>query len=321
MPKQRPPAAAQDAATQDPTVRDFLVFITAEHGSSQRTKANYERELNYLSQRARAAGKTLVELDHTDLSDWQRDLTKARRLSSSSIRIALAAVHGLYRFLLIDGVITADPTRNLTAPPKAQKLPRHLDPEQIDSLLAAPDTSTQEGLLARAVLSLLYATGLRVAELVSLKHGDLNIDTGLAKVIGKGSKQRSVPVGRDALGWVVKYLGGARRAGAQKNAPLFVKMNGRPLTTAWVRSLVKRYSAQAGIPCVTPHVFRHTFATHLLDGGADTRSIQAMLGHSDLSTTQIYTHVAVDRLRASYDRHHPRSRKTGGSQTPNPTDD
>ncbi len=164
--------------------------------------------------------------------------------------------------------------------------------------------------MARAVLSLLYATGLRVAELVSLRHGDLNIDTGLAKVIGKGSKQRSVPVGRDALAWVIKYLGGARRAGAQKTAPLFVKKNGRPLTTAWVRSLVKRYSAQAGVPCVTPHVFRHTFATHLLDGGADTRSIQAMLGHSNLSTTQIYTHVAGGRLRAAYDAHHPRAATT-----------
>ncbi|HEX8853316.1 MAG TPA: tyrosine-type recombinase/integrase, partial [Pyrinomonadaceae bacterium] len=176
-------------------------------------------------------------------------------------------------------------------------------------LLEAPDTSTHEGLRDRALIELLYACGLRVSELVSLQTSQIDLDQGVLSCSGKGSKQRRVPIGRSALGWLEKYMRARRTLLDGRDSPLlFVSGGGRTLTRQNVWSALKRYAATAGLAGVTPHVLRHSFATHLLERGADTRSVQALLGHSDLATTQIYTHVTSERLRSTYERCHPRAR-------------
>jgi integrase/recombinase XerD len=224
----------------------------------------------------------------------------------------LSAVRGFYRFLLLDGHVKADPTADIMPPQAGQKLPRFLTQEEMERLLQAPDTTTPEGVRDRALMELLYATGLRVSELVSLTISSVDLDTGVLFCTGKGSKQRRVPVGRSALEWLQRH-GAARRAllAGRESQRLFVGYLGRPLTRQHVWATLKREAARAGIQGVTPHVLRHSFATHLLEHGADTRSVQAMLGHSDLATTQIYTHVTSERIRSVYERHHPRSK---GSQ-------
>lgn len=297
----------QTIFSSDDLVRRFLSYHTTERRSSLGTKVNYERELNRLNIWAHGRNKTLTTLDDKDLSAWQQHLSKDVRLQPSSIKVSLAAVRGFYKFLLLDGIIRKDPTRNLRSPIAEQRLPRHLQKDELEDLLTAADPSESGGLLARAIVSLLYASGLRVSELTKLRLCDLNPDAAHVIVQGKGSKQRKVPVGKDALHWLEKYLRVDRRSGHPKRTPLFTKPNGKPLTTAWVRTLFKNLRQKAGLDEVTPHTMRHTFATHMLEGGADARSIQELLGHSDLTTTQVYTHVTNNRLRESYDRCHPRA--------------
>jgi integrase/recombinase XerD len=222
---------------------------------------------------------------------------------------ALSAARGFYRFLLLDGHVKADPTAEICAPQGGQKLPRFLTQEEVERLLAAPDTSTPEGVRDRALVELLYATGLRVSELAALTVASVDMDGGVLFCTGKGSKQRRVPVGRSAVDWLQRYRA-ARRVllAGRESQRLFVGYLGAPVTRQGVWAMLKRHAAKAQIRGVTPHVLRHSFATHLLEHGADTRSVQAMLGHSDLATTQIYTHVTGERLRTVYERHHPRAK-------------
>nr|MBA2645232.1 tyrosine recombinase [Pyrinomonadaceae bacterium] len=230
---------------------------------------------------------------------------------------AISAARGFFHFLLLDGHITADPSAQLVAPLAAQKLPRFLTGEEIEQLLSAPDTSTVKGVRDRTMIELLYATGLRVSELVSLTMAQVDVDQGVLSCSGKGSKQRRVPIGRSALQWLQKYRSARRHLlNGKESDALFVAAGGRRLTRQNVWAQLKKHAFNAGVRGVTPHVLRHSFATHLLEHGADTRTVQALLGHSDLATTQIYTHVTNERLRSTYERCHPRARST--AITPDP---
>jgi len=208
--------------------------------------------------------------------------------------------------------VRVDPTAEVASPQGEQKLPHFLTQEEVERLLEAPDTSTPEGVRDRAMIEVLYATGLRVSELVGLTKSSVDVDTGVLFCTGKGSKQRRVPIGRSAVSWLQRYEA-ARRAllAGRESQRLFVGYLSRPITRQDFYKTLVAHGAKAGLDGVTPHVLRHSFATHLLEHGADTRSVQAMLGHADLATTQIYTHVTGERLRNVYERHHPRARGAG----------
>jgi integrase/recombinase XerD len=231
-------------------------------------------------------------------------------LSQRSIARHLTTLRGLYGFLLREGRIATDPTEHLGAPKQWQTIPKFLNLEDIEKLIQAPDSTHPTGLRDRAMLELLYATGLRVSELCRLGLGDCNPDHGVVRTTGKGNKQRLVPVGREALKAVEAYLESGRPALLKGRASryLFVTARGSCMTRQGFWKLLAGYGKKAGIfHGLTPHVLRHSFATHLLEGGADLRSVQVMLGHSDISTTQIYTHVMRSRLRQTVEEHHPRA--------------
>ncbi len=292
-------------------IREYLLYLQVEKGLAASSVESYRGELEKLRAWATSHERAPQELGQEALKQFIMSLTRAG-LSPRSVSRALSTVRGFYRFLLVDGHLTNDPTANLMSPQAGQKLPRFLTEEEMGRLLNAPDISTAEGVRDRALMELLYATGLRVSELVSLTRGSINIDTGLLTCTGKGSKQRNVPVGRGALSWLQKYQAARRTLLEGKEADrLFVGAGGRALTRQVVWTTLRRYAVDAGLRGVSPHVLRHSFATHLLEHGADTRSVQAMLGHSDLATTQIYTHVTGERLRNVYEKHHPRAHRTG----------
>jgi integrase/recombinase XerD len=237
-------------------------------------------------------------------------------LSSRSVARSLSAARGFFRYLLLDGHVRVDPTAEVASPQGEQKLPRFLSQEDVEKLLEAPDTSSPEGVRDRAMIEVLYATGLRVSELVGLTKSSVDADTGVLVCMGKGSKQRRIPIGRSAVAWFQRYES-ARRAllSGRESQRLFVGYLGRPITRQVFYKTLAAHAARVGLDGVTPHVLRHSFATHLLEHGADTRSVQAMLGHADLATTQIYTHVTGERLRNVYERHHPRAHGAGEDAT------
>lgn len=301
-------------------VREYLLYLQVEKGLSLNSIASYRRDMAHLRAWAQQCGREPQALDKSDATQFIMSLAR-KGLSPRTVGRILSATRGFFRFLLLDGHIKTDPTAELATPQTAQKLPRFLTEEEMERLLGAPDTTEPEGVRDRAIIELLYATGLRVSELVSLTTGSIDVDRGVLHCTGKGSKQRRVPVGRDALNWLGKYAK-ARRIlcdGRESNR-LFVGAGGRALTRQMVWALLKKHSANAKIPGVSPHVLRHSFATHLLEHGADTRSVQAMLGHSDLATTQIYTHVSGERLRTVYERFHPRARVGGAGDNGEETD-
>ncbi len=232
------------------------------------------------------------------------------RMASRSIARHVATLRNFYRFLLETGAIQSDPTALLTSPKQWQSLPKYLNQKQLSSLIESPDLSRPQGLRDRAMLEFLYATGLRVSELCRVRVSDLERDLGYVRVVGKGNKHRLVPVGKAALRAVDRYLESGR-PGLLKGRPspyLFVTNRGGAMMRQTFWKLLGGYGKKAGIfRGLTPHVIRHTFATHLLEGGADLRSLQTMLGHADISTTQIYTHVMRSRLRKTVDEHHPRA--------------
>ena len=269
----------------------------------------YSRDLVLLLRFAAGRERALTDLERGDLEAFVRDLV-AGGYSPRSVARVVAAVRGLYRFLLLDRRLVRSPAEDLRAPRTWPGLPKTLAVEQVERLLETPDVGTPRGLRDRALIEVLYATGLRVSELSALKAADVHLDAGYLVCTGKGNKQRLVPLGGEATRWVRRYLADARAAwpGARGAPWLFVgPRGGRPLTRVGIWKLLKRYGREAGVAReLTPHVLRHSFATHLLDHGADLRAIQMMLGHADLSTTQIYTHVHEARLRAIYDQFHPR---------------
>jgi integrase/recombinase XerD len=290
-------------------IREYLSFLQVEKGLSKNSLESYRRDLGRLRAAAEAAGCEPQNLGKAELTQFVMSLSR-EGLAPRSVARALSAVRGFYRFLLLDGHTKVDPSADIARPQGGQKLPRFLTQEEMERLLEAPDTSTPEGVRDRALFELMYATGLRVTEAATLPAASVDVDGGVLQCSGKGSKQRRIPVGRSAVSWLLRYQAARRVLLAGRESPhLFVGYLGRPLTRQNVWALLKRAAEKAGVEGVSPHVLRHSFATHLLEHGADTRSVQAMLGHSDLATTQIYTHVTSERIRSVYERHHPRAKR------------
>jgi integrase/recombinase XerD len=287
----------------------YLDHLRVERRLAEHTLESYARDLSALAAFADAAGRQPESLDRASLEEFvRRQMT--RGLSPRSVARAVAAVRGFYRFLVVDRRLERNPADDLRPPRAWPALPQCLSLDDVDRLLAQPDVDTPRGLRDRAMIELLYATGLRVSELVGVRMADLHMDEQYLTCIGKGSKERIVPIGEQASDWITRYRATARREllKARTTPRLFVNARGGSLSRVGFWKILKQYGRAAGLPrTLSPHVLRHSFATHLLERGADLRAIQLMLGHADLSTTQIYTHVLEARLRTVYDRFHPRA--------------
>ena len=306
-PAERTPPKGSGAA--DSTIEEYLNHLRVERGLADNTLSAYGRDLTRLEAHARKRKLKIVGLDRSELAEFVGSLRGAG-LSARSVARSVHALKGFYRFLMREGRRDDDPMEHLRPPKAFKALPRFLTAAQVQALLDAPDTTTSLGLRDRAMLEFLYATGLRVSELASLRLTDVDLSVGLAKPFGKGRKERLVPLGQVARGWVTRYVSKARpRLLKGRSSPyLFVSQRGGPLSRMGIWTIVRRHGLTAGVDRVlTPHVLRHSFATHLLEGGADLRAVQAMLGHADISTTEIYTHVTRERLKQIYDRFHPRA--------------
>lgn len=295
-------------------IKEYLTYIQVEKGLARNTLESYARDLARLERWANKTTKTVADLARPDLRKWIAQLSR-EGLAPSSVARAVSAARGFYRFLMLDGHIKSHPAEDLDTPQKFSYLPRFLTEEEIDRLFATPDISTEAGIRDRAMLELLYAAGLRVSELISMKQTDVDVHVGVVICHGKGSKERHVPVGKSAIHWLQQYA--AIRAGYGKSAyaNLFLA-RGKPLTRQLAWATIKGYAEKVGLQNVSPHTLRHSFATHLLQHGADSRSVQALLGHSDISTTQIYTHITDRHLRKAYDNHHPRARAAATGAKP-----
>jgi integrase/recombinase XerD len=288
---------------------EFTDSLWLEDGLSRNTLESYRRDLRQFDawlHASRSAG--LLDARHADILDYLSHRYRARAKASSTARL-LSSLRRFYQHQLRQGRVAVDPTLNVDAPKLGRRLPKTLTEADVEALLAAPDVRTPLGLRDRAMLEVLYASGLRVSELVSLKAGQLSAAMGVVRVLGKGAKERLVPVGEQALEAVERYLRAGRPlllAGHASDA-LFVTRRGGAMTREAFWQLVKRYARGAGVRAhISPHTLRHAFATHLLNHGADLRVVQLLLGHADISTTQIYTHVARERLKQLHAKHHPR---------------
>jgi len=294
--------------TERNLTKEFITFIQVEKGLARHTLESYTRDLARLHSWAAKTNKPVSNLSRSDLRKWIASLSRDG-LAPTSVARAVSAARGFFKFLMIDGHITHNPAEDLDTPQRFNYLPKFLTEDEINSLLLTPDVSTEEGIRDRAILETMYASGLRVSELVGLKQSDVDLLTGLIICHGKGSKERRVPLGKSAIHWLQQYS--AVKAGYGKQSSPYVFLHrGKPFTRQLAWSMIKRRAEEAGIKNVSPHTLRHSFATHLLQHGADSRSVQALLGHSDISTTQIYTHITDGHLRSSYNRHHPRARIT-----------
>lgn len=286
---------------------EFFNYLRVERGLSPNTLVAYGGDLEKLAAFARQSGKDLVSLERDDLIRFIQHLHELG-LEARSIARALVTIRSFFKFLVLDGLLKRDPSANLESPKSWQSLPKFLIAEEVERLLDAPDTATDAGLRDKAMLEVLYATGLRVSELVAMKLNDLNLDMGFLTTLGKGSKERTVPLGQSAMGWIRHYLEVRTRWLKGKSSPLlFLNKNGSPVSRQTFWKLIGDYGNKAKIGHITPHLLRHSFATHLLENGADLRSVQLMLGHADISTTQIYTHITNERLKHIYKKFHPRA--------------
>lgn len=288
----------------------YLNYLRVEARLSPRTVESYARDIAcYLDETFPRRGGDVSSLEREDIIIHLAYL-KEKGLSSISLRRHLSSIKSFHRFLLREGLVEADPAAYVESPRTGRKLPGVLQEHQVEALLAQPDTGEPLGLRDAAMLELMYATGLRVSELVGLKEADVNLEAGYLIAYGKGKKERVVPVGERALDILKNYLSSSKpvMAGEKRSPYLFLSRRGGPMTrnNFWIR--VKLYARRARLGEVTPHMLRHSFASHLLNGGADLRSVQQMLGHADISTTQIYTHLMDKQLREQYDKFHPRAR-------------
>lgn len=277
-----------------------------EKGLAANSIVSYEHDLSRLSDWAAKNKLDLLNLARQDLREWLIDLG-GQNLSENSKRRLISAVRGFYKFLMFDGHVKKNPADDLASPQKGVYLPRFLNNTEIDLLLAAPDVSSESGLRKRAILELMYACGLRVSELVGLKLSNIDIDAGILTTTGKGNKTRRVPVGSSAIEWVKSYLALRRKHENIEIDNLFVTTNGQVMTRQAIHAFIKEYAEKCGLEGVSPHTLRHSFATHLVQNNADIRSVQQMLGHADISTTQIYTHITSAQLKKNYERFHPRA--------------
>ena len=297
----------------DERVRSYLHFCRIEKGLTPNSLHAYRRDLTRLSAFLRRLPLTSINLD--TLRSYL-DHLRAAGLSNRSIARQVTTLRGFFGYLVEEGVLQANPAELLVAPKIGTPLPKYLDSLRLNHLLQAPREDSRTGLRDRAMLGLLYASGLRVSELTALRVSDLDETEGMVRVIGKGNKQRLVPVGREALKAVERYRleQRPRLLKGRVTQYLFVTARGTRMTRQSFWKLLRAHGKNAGIfHGVSPHIVRHTFATHLLEGGADLRSVQAMLGHADIGTTQIYTHVMRSRLRQTVDQHHPRASRKANS--------
>ena len=291
----------------------FLNYIRVERGLSANTLDAYGSDLFKFTGFITKRKLSLTKVQRDDVVDFLSSLYRSG-LDSRSVARHLVTVRSFFKFLVVDGIVNNDPTMNLESPKIRQTLPSFLSVKEVEKLLALPDVNTPLGLRDRALLDVLYSCGLRVTELISLRADNIDFELGCIRCIGKGDKERLVPIGRKALESVVKYIRDARpillrcRRRAKLSNAIFLNRQGGQLGRVGVWKILAAYGRALGLrKKLTPHKLRHSFATHMLEGGADLRSVQLMLGHADISTTQIYTHVMEDRLKTVYKAHHPRA--------------
>ena len=295
------------------TINAFLNYLKVEKGLAVNTISAYGRDLKTFAAFMGKRRTGLEAIHRDDIVDFLRSLYH-QKLDSRSVARHLVTLRNFFRFALSEGAVKGDPTLNLESPKIRRSLPSYLRVEEVERLMEQPDVRTTPGLRDKALIELLYSTGLRVSELVALRVGDLDMQTGCVRCIGKGNKERLVPVGRRAIAAVEQYLRDARPELLRAHRPagampfLFVNRHGGRLSRVGVWKILAAYGRRAGLRAkLSPHKLRHSFATHLLERGADLRSVQLMLGHADISTTQIYTHVVEERLKHVYKAHHPRA--------------
>ena len=286
----------------------FLDYLTIEKGLASNSIQSYRRDLRHFGHHLQETECELSAVERVTIVRYFQKLRQAGISARSTARL-LSAIRSLFRFLSSEGHLKNDPTENIESPKLWSNLPKALLPEEVERILEAPDTATPLGLRDKAILELLYATGLRVSELVNVRIDDLVMDAGFLRAFGKGSKERIVPFGDRATAAILAYLDSGRSEHDRHGDPtLFLSNRGRRLTRQSIWHKIVRYSREAGIKAkISPHMLRHSFATHLLENGADLRSVQMMLGHSDISTTQIYTHISKARLQRIYEEFHPRA--------------
>jgi len=290
-------------------VNDYLDYARVEKGLAANSISNYRRDLVHFCGFLGGRGKTLAHANRDDVRAFLAALY-SRGLSAQSVARHLISLRNFFRFLVREDRVQSDPTADVDAPKLEQRLPRYLSADEVETLLGQPDISTPRGLRDKAMLEVLYATGMRVSELVHLRCSDFESSLGVVRCLGKGNKERLIPVGKSALHAVEAYWQRGRPAICKNGQKPFLFLNprGEPLTRVGFWKILAGYGRRAGFSVpLTPHLVRHSFATHLLERGADLRSIQLMLGHSDISTTQIYTHVLKQRLKQVYQTHHPRA--------------
>jgi len=292
----------------DEAIAGFQDSLWIEEGLSDNTRRSYGSDLSLFSRWLAKSGRTLLTVGTTDLEAYLGHKHRARASQRSSARL-VSAMRKFYAHALSQGWVDADPSALIQAPFQGRPLPKTLTEDDVVRLLSAPDVSGKLGFRDRTMLELLYATGLRVSELVLLRLDQLNLRQGVVRVTGKGNKDRLVPFGEEAREWVEKYMQGARREilGVRRSEHLFVTERGSAMTRQAFWYIIKRYASRSGVRAdLSPHTLRHAFATHLINHGADLRVVQLLLGHSDLSSTQIYTHIAQERLKDLHARCHPR---------------
>jgi integrase/recombinase XerD len=287
----------------------FCDQVWLQDGLAPASLASYRRDLGLWAKWLERSGRTLHAAKRGDVEGFLA-AQYAGRAKATSIARRLSSLRRFYALQVQQGTLQSDPTLRVSSPKLPRRLPKNVSESEVDALLAAPVTETALGLRDRAMLETLYATGLRVSELTGLKIAQVSLDMGVVRVLGKGSKERLVPLGEEAIAWIRRYLAEARTglADGGKSDALFLTARRAPITRQGFWLLIKRYGKKAGIPAarLSPHVLRHAFATHLLNHGADLRVVQLLLGHADITTTTIYTHVARERLKQLHAQHHPR---------------
>ncbi|MDD5654583.1 MAG: site-specific tyrosine recombinase XerD [Candidatus Omnitrophica bacterium] len=290
-------------------IEAFLNYISVERGLARNTIISYQEDLNfYINYLAGHKVEAISGSTRNDVMDFMMD-QKERGLSANSISRRLAAIKAFYRFLVRERILKTDPTSLMEAPKLWKKIPEVLSVDEVEQMISRPDISNRQGMRDQAILEVMYATGMRASEVVNLKLNNLNLEIGFARCIGKGDKERIIPLGKKAKSALETYLRKSRPSFAKKKEAdaLFLSRLGKKISRQGLWKIIKKYARLAGIKKeIRPHILRHSFATHLLEHGADLRSVQEMLGHSDISTTQIYTHVNKDRLKAIHKAFHPR---------------
>jgi integrase/recombinase XerD len=298
----------QPASSIEDALRLFLEYLTVEKGLARNTVQSYERDIRKLAVHLKAGRTPLPRVTEDVLTGFVRKASQAG-LSARSLARLISALRSFFRFLVLIGFVKRDPSARLTTPSTWLALPKFLTVGEVEALLKAPDATKAHGIRDRAMLEVLYGSGLRVSELATLKAAEVNLGDGFLVCRGKGGKERIVPLGRSACDAVRRWLAEVRPlVDGEEREELFLSRRGRPFTRQGLWKLLRQHAATAGLGAkISPHVLRHSFATHLLERGADLRSVQLMLGHSQITTTQIYTHVSRDRLRRVYDKFHPRA--------------